>query len=118
MKLDQILENVGIKNQKGDLDLDITNIHSDSRKLKEGALFVAIDGFTSNGIQYIDNAIENGAIAIIVEPNEDVDQLYDVFMHLEDYDWNEMGRKSRSLFEEQYTFERMKKDYLGILESL
>ena len=79
MKLNQILENVGIKEQKGDLDIDITNIHSDSRKLKEGALFVAIDGFTSNGIQYIDNAIENGAIAIIVEPKENVEELYDKY---------------------------------------
>ena len=76
MKLNQILENVGIKNTKGNLDIEISNIHSDSRKLREGALFVAIDGFTSNGIKYIDSAIENGAIAIIVEPNVDVEELY------------------------------------------
>ena len=76
MKLNQILENVGIKNTKGNLDIEISNIHSDSRKLREGALFVAIDGFTSNGIKYIDSAIENGAIAIVVEHNIDVEELY------------------------------------------
>ena len=53
---------------------------------------------------------------VLIEP--DVDQLYEILLHLGDYDWEEMGHKSRILFEEQYTFERMKKDYLGILESL
>lgn len=70
----------------------------------------------STRVAGIPEVVVDGFNGVLIEP--DVDQLYDVFMHLEDYDWNEMGRKSRSLFEEQYTFERMKKDYLGILESL
>ena len=82
MRLNQLLEGVTTKEKIGDMDIDITNIHSDSRKIKENALFVAIDGFTSNGIDYIDSAIKNGAIAIIVEPNVDVEELhskYDIY---------------------------------------
>lgn len=75
MKLIDLLKEVEVKNKVGDLDLDITNIHSDSRKIKEGGLFVAINGFTKNGIEFIPAAIENGAKAIIVEPDTDVNEL-------------------------------------------
>lgn len=75
MKLIDLLREVDVKNKVGDLDLDITNIHSDSRKIKEGGLFVAINGFTKNGVEFIPSAIENGAKAIIVEPDVDVNEL-------------------------------------------
>ena len=44
MKLTQILEGLKVKETVNDLNLDITNIHSDSRKIKENGLFIAIDG--------------------------------------------------------------------------
>lgn len=75
MKLKNLLKNVDIVNQKGDLDIEITNLHSDSRKIKQGGLFVAINGFAKNGIEFIPSAIENGAIAVIVEPNVDINSL-------------------------------------------
>ena len=75
MKLIDLLKEVEVKNKVGDLNLDITNIHSDSRKIKEGGLFVAINGFTKNGIEFILSAIENGAKAIIVEPDVNVNEL-------------------------------------------
>ena len=76
MLLKKLIQNLEIIKELGDLDLDISNIHSDSRKIKEKGLFVAINGFTKNGIEFIDNAIQNGAKAIIVEPDVDVDKLY------------------------------------------
>ena len=75
MLLNKLISNVNVKNTVGDLNLDITNIHSDSRKIKEGGLFIAIDGFSKNGIDFIPNAIENGAKAIIVEPNVNLKSL-------------------------------------------
>ena len=79
MKLKNLLNNVEIVNQKGDLEIDITNLHSDSRKIKQGGLFIAINGFAKDGIQFIPSAIENGAIAVIVEPTVDIDSLeYDI----------------------------------------
>lgn len=41
------------------------NIKSDSRKVKKGDIFVALDGINSNGSCYIQNAIENGASKIV-----------------------------------------------------
>ena len=42
MLLKEILNEIEIKNTVGDLNLDITNIHSDSRQIKENGLFFAI----------------------------------------------------------------------------
>lgn len=75
MKLTKLISSVDVKNSLGDLDIEITNIHSDSRKIKEGGLFVAINGFAKNGTDFIPSAIENGAKAIIVEPNVDIRSL-------------------------------------------
>jgi len=43
------------------------NIKSDSRKIKKGDIFVALKGINSNGEDYIESAINNGASKIIVE---------------------------------------------------
>jgi len=75
MLLNELLTGVEVKNQVGDLNLDITNIHSDSRKIKQGGLFFAINGFTKNGVEFIPDAIKNGASAIITEPDVDLGSL-------------------------------------------
>ena len=43
------------------------SIKSDSRKVKSGDTFIALKGISSNGEDYIKNAIENGASKVIVE---------------------------------------------------
>lgn len=75
MKLKKIISSVNVIKSIGNLDIDITNIHSDSRKIKEDGLFIAINGFSKNGIEFIPNAIKNGAKAIIVEPDVDINSL-------------------------------------------
>lgn len=75
MLLNKLISKVEVINKVGNLNLDITNIHSDSRKIKEGGLFIAINGFTKNGIEFIPNAIKNGAKALIVEPDVDINSL-------------------------------------------
>ena len=70
----------------------------------------------STRVAGIPEVIVDGYNGVLIEP--DVDQLYNILMRLDDYDWDDMGRKSRSLFEKQYTFDRMKEDYLGLLKSL
>ena len=75
MLLNKLISKVEVINKVGDLNLDITNIHSDSRKIKEGGLFIAINGFTKNGIEFLKNAIKNGAKALIVEPDVDINSL-------------------------------------------
>ena len=48
-------------------DMEITSVEYDSRKVKEGSLFIAISGFQTDGHLYIQKAIENGAAAVLCE---------------------------------------------------
>ena len=72
MKLKDILRNVEILETKGDVEVDITNITSDSRKIFEGGLFFAIKGFSLDGTKFIESAIEKGAVAVVVESDFDM----------------------------------------------
>ena len=75
MKLKEILIGMeGIK-AKGNLDLEVKGIAKNSTEVKEGYMFVAIKGFTVDGHEYIENAIENGAIAILVQEGYDVKKI-------------------------------------------
>ena len=47
--------------------VSVSEIQFDSRKVKEGDLFVAINGTLVDGHEYINKAIENGAQSIILE---------------------------------------------------
>ncbi|MBR1653932.1 MAG: UDP-N-acetylmuramoyl-L-alanyl-D-glutamate--2,6-diaminopimelate ligase [Clostridia bacterium] len=71
MKLKNILSGLEGLKVKGDLDIDIKNVDSDSRNIKKNGLFVAIKGFDVDGHDYIKSAIEKGAIAVIVSPEID-----------------------------------------------
>ena len=42
------------------------NIKTDSRKIKKGDIFVALKGVNSNGDEYIESAIKNGASKVVV----------------------------------------------------
>ncbi len=75
MELKKVLVGIDGLKAKGDLDIDITSIESDSRKVKKGGLFVAIKGFEADGNDYIKAAIKKGAIAIMAEPDIDKDLL-------------------------------------------
>ena len=67
MNLKKILVGIdGIK-AKGEIDREVTSIENDSRKVKEGSMFFAIKGFTTDGTTFIPKAIEKGAKVILVE---------------------------------------------------
>ena len=67
MKLKAVLSEIDGLKAKGNIELDITGIAHDSRKVKEGYVFVAIKGFETDGHKYIKQAIENGAKVIVIE---------------------------------------------------
>ncbi len=75
MNLKEIL--VGLENLKvkGNIEKDIIGIENNSKNVKEGFLFIAIKGFSVDGHKYIENAIENGASAIMVEEGYNFMQL-------------------------------------------
>ena len=49
----------------GDKNISVTGIEHDSRKVKPGNLFVCFEGVHVDGHNFIDQAIENGAVAIL-----------------------------------------------------
>ncbi len=57
-----LLSNIPLKVQK---DIDIKGLARDSRDVKPGFLFAAIDGQFGSGCQYIQEAIQNGACVIL-----------------------------------------------------
>lgn len=67
MRLSIIISGLDIEAVSGHTDIDITGIAYDSRAVKEGNVFVAIEGYKADGHGYINEAIKNGAKAIIVQ---------------------------------------------------
>ena len=65
--LEEIMQNVLIRQIVGEQEISITNIQFDSRKVEQGSVFVATRGTASDGHQYISMAIEKGAVAIVCE---------------------------------------------------
>lgn len=56
----------------GNLNKEINGIAYDSREVKDNYIFVAISGFTVDGHDFIQKAIENGAKVLIVEKDVNV----------------------------------------------
>jgi UDP-N-acetylmuramoyl-L-alanyl-D-glutamate--2,6-diaminopimelate ligase len=75
--LSDILKSVNITKLIGNTEMPVTAIEFDSRKVQSGCLFVAVKGTLSNGHDFIEKAIENGAKAIICEiiPEEIADDI-------------------------------------------
>ena len=67
MKLNELLKNVEVLNTQGDVDVEITGVNIDSRRIEAGHLFVAIPGTVTDGHKFIPKAIELGATAVLCE---------------------------------------------------
>ena len=70
MKLADVIDSIYVKHVAGTLEVDVTGVYYDSRQVKPGGIFCALKGGGRDGHDYLDAAIENGAVAIISEqPN-------------------------------------------------
>jgi UDP-N-acetylmuramoyl-L-alanyl-D-glutamate--2,6-diaminopimelate ligase len=65
--LSDILYKVRLEDVIGSTHMAISSVVFDSRKVKKGCLFVATRGTASDGHQFIDKAIEAGAVAVLCE---------------------------------------------------
>jgi UDP-N-acetylmuramoyl-L-alanyl-D-glutamate--2,6-diaminopimelate ligase len=65
--LQDILFKVNIRSVNGGTNVDVKDLQIDSRKVSEGTAFIAIKGSATDGHQFIDTAVKNGAKAIICE---------------------------------------------------
>lgn len=51
----------------GNTDISINSIHYNSKEVQRGGLFIAVTGLNSDGHDFIEEAIKNGAIAVVYE---------------------------------------------------
>lgn len=67
MKLKEIIERIPVKSVTGSLDIEVDSLCLDSRKIEGAGLFFALKGVAADGHQFIGQASENGAVAVIAE---------------------------------------------------
>jgi len=65
MLLTHLLQNLQVQEAQGSTDIEIGQIRFDSRAVQSGDVFVAVRGAAVDGHQFIDKAIENGAVAVV-----------------------------------------------------
>jgi UDP-N-acetylmuramoyl-L-alanyl-D-glutamate--2,6-diaminopimelate ligase len=65
--LRDILYKVSLLSVKGSTDLQVQDICMDSRQVKPGSLFIAVRGTVVDGHDYIETALNNGAVAVVCE---------------------------------------------------
>ena len=69
MKLTKLFKQIDFVLTHGDLEVEIEHLAYHSKKVKPQSLFVCINGKRQDGSQYIDEAVNNGAVAIVSENN-------------------------------------------------
>lgn len=74
MKLSELLTNLEIISVSGSTDREIIGFENDSRQIKTGFMFVAVKGYETDGHLYCNQAVLNGATAILLEEEEEVDR--------------------------------------------
>lgn len=80
MELSELINSVNAIQVAGEVERkDVSSICYDSRKVKQNSIFVAIKGANTDGHRFILDAINNGAIAVILEDNDTVPD--DIFIH-------------------------------------
>lgn len=67
MKLGPLLAQSDIAIPDGAPERDVRALAYDSRRVKEGSLFVAIPGFHRDGTDFVAAAVRNGAVAVVAE---------------------------------------------------
>ena len=72
MKLNELFKDIKYTLVKGSMEIEINDIVYDSRKVKDGILFMAIVGAELDGHDYIADAIKNGARVILVSKDVEI----------------------------------------------
>lgn len=67
MRLGSVLMDLDYKLISGSLDQEVKGISFDSRQTKPGDLFICVSGLKQDGHDYAQQAVERGAVALLVE---------------------------------------------------
>ena len=75
MNWKELAEEITAVGAGGNSDEPITGVEYDSRKVKPGAVFVAMQGGSTDGNRYVDKAIAAGALGILTDSSNTFDHL-------------------------------------------
>lgn len=67
MKLRELLHAIPVQQLEGALEMEVSSVCFDSRKVSANSLFVAVRGVHTDGHLFLDKAIENGATVLVVD---------------------------------------------------
>lgn len=84
MLLTRVIKELDYIKVAGELDIEISSIAYDSREVVDKSVFVAISGFSVDGHDFIQKAIENGARTIILEKDVSIDADNITILKVED----------------------------------
>ena len=71
----ELIAEINAVGTSGDSAQSVTGIEYDSRRIKPGAVFVAMKGGSTDGNRYIEKALDNGALGIITDSSQSFDHL-------------------------------------------
>lgn len=72
MKLQDLIKRIEYTVVQGDINIEISNVAYDSRKVTKGSLFICIKGAVADGHTFAHQVSDNGAAAIVVQDDIDV----------------------------------------------
>ena len=75
MKWTDLIQEVTAVGASGDSAEAVTGVEYDSRRVRPGAVFVAMKGGSTDGNRYIDKALAAGALGIITDSSPTFDHL-------------------------------------------
>ncbi len=76
MKLKELLRDIPVTEMSADPETEIGDIRYDSRAVGQGDLFVAVEGYQSDGHRFIPMAAERGAAAVLCQKKPETDVPY------------------------------------------
>ena len=71
-QLQDIIKTLQTTHVEGNTAVKVLDITADSRAVKVGSLFIALDGATVDGHNYVNKAVEAGAVAVLVSDRKSV----------------------------------------------
>ncbi len=76
-KIEELINNINVIEIQGSIDKKIELISFDSRSIIPGTLFIAVKGTNTDGHNYINQVIKNGAVAVVCEniPGEKINNI-------------------------------------------
>ena len=67
MTIAELIEPLDVLERYGDLNAEASDITDDSRRVKQGSVFVAVKGAHVDGHAFLDSALAKGAVGVVLE---------------------------------------------------